>query len=322
MQLLLTILSSLLMMLAALSSTPAAIVTAFQQGGISSSSATCCSSRRSRHQPTSHLYSTPPSQQQQQSAATRTSTAPSISSSIISHHVAIKTRDIEMAIKFYSLLGFQIETKFVSGPARAAWLLHDNSSGVGDNNGDTTASTAATVKSRIELIEVPKYMLNEPDGMKRRAVDFTKREELLGLNHYCLDVTSCINIARQQSIIDNNNNSSSGGDNTLISNIDSVPTTKAPSPSSSSSTTASSSCSIYNLQEYLQDLNTLSINQFGKSLRVALNPIKRIIGKSVYEMAFIYDADGTLIELLNYSGGLSQDVDSGWEPWDGHGFVV
>ncbi|KAL7447763.1 hypothetical protein ACHAWC_000086, partial [Mediolabrus comicus] len=180
----------------------------------------------------------------------------------------------------------------------------------------------STVKSRIELIEVPKYMLNEPDGMKRRAVDFTKREELLGLNHYCLDVTSCINIAKQQSIIDNNNNNSSGGDNTLISNIDSVPTTKAPSPPSSSSTTASSSCSIYNLQEYLQDLNTLSINQFGKSLRVALNPIKRIIGKSVYEMAFIYDADGTLIELLNYSGGLSQDVDSGWEPWDGHGFVV
>jgi catechol 2,3-dioxygenase-like lactoylglutathione lyase family enzyme len=310
------------MLAAALSSAPA-VVTAFQQGGISSA---CCSTRH--HQPTSHLYSTPPSQQQPQTTAvaattnTASATAPSISSSIISHHVAIKTRDIEMAIKFYSLLGFQIETKFVSGPARAAWLLHDSSSSVDNNNDDSTA-TAATVKSRIELIEVPKYMLNEPDGMKRRAVDFTKREELLGLNHYCLDVTSCINIARQQqtTIIDDTNNSG-GGDNTLISNIDSVPTTKAPSPSSSSTTTTSSSCSIYNLQEYLQDLNTLSINQFGKSLRVALNPIKRIIGKSVYEMAFIYDADGTLLELLNYSGGLSQDVESGWEPWDGEGFVV
>ena len=227
--------------------------------------------------------------------------------------MAIKTRDIEMAIKFYSLLGFQVETKFVSGPARAAWLLHDSSSSSVDNND-------ATVKSRIELIEVPKYMLNEPDGMKRRAVDLTKREELLGLNHYCLDVTSCIVAKQQTTMIDSNNNNSGGGDNTLISNIDSIPTTKAPSPSSSS--TASSSCSIYNLQEYLSDLNTLSINQFGKSLRIALHPIKRIIGKSVYEMAFIYDADGTLLELLNYSGMLCQDVESGWEPWDGHGFVV
>jgi hypothetical protein len=32
-------------------------------------------------------------------------------------------------------------------------------------------------------------MLNEPEGMKRRAVDLTKREELLGLNHFALDVT-------------------------------------------------------------------------------------------------------------------------------------
>ena len=204
-----------------------------------------------------------------------------ISSSIFSHHIAIKTRNIENAIKFYSLLGFEVESKFVSGPARAAWLLHESSNN--DKN-----NSQQQVQSRIELIEVPSYMLNESEGTIKRAIDLAKREELLGMNHLALDVTSCIPRP------DNDDNAASKG----------------------------TACALYQLQEWMDDLDALSIDKFGKSLRVALSPIKRIIGKQVYEMAFIYDADGALVELLNHSGELKQDmVSDGWLPWDGKGFV-
>jgi len=207
-----------------------------------------------------------------------------ISSSIFSHHIAIKTRNIENAIKFYSLLGFEVESKFVAGPARAAWLLHESSSS--NNNNDNSQQQA--VQSRIELIEVPSYMLNESEGTIKRAIDLAKREELLGLNHLALDVTNCIPRP------DNDNNASNEG----------------------------TACALYQLQEWMDDLDALSIDKFGKSLRVALSPTKRIIGKQVYEMAFIYDADGSLVELLNHSGELKQDmVSDGWTPWDGKGFV-
>ena len=64
---------------------------------------------------------------------------------------------------------------------------------------------------------------------------------------------------------------------------------------------------LYQLQEWLDDLNALLMNKFGKSLRVA---------------SFLYDADGTLVELLNHSATLEHDVKmDGWELWDGQGFV-
>ena len=198
----------------------------------------------------------------------------SISSAIFSHHVAIKTRNISNAIKFYSLLGFSVESKFVAGPARCAWLLHES------NNSQQ--------QSRIELLEVPSYMLNEPEGKQKRAIDLTKREELLGLNHLALDVTNCIPRPT------NDDNASVDG----------------------------TACALYQLQEWMDDLNALSIDKFGKSLRVALSPTKRIVGREVYEMAFIYDADGSLVEVLNHSGTLQQqEMADGWEPWDGKGWV-
>lgn len=200
-----------------------------------------------------------------------------ISSALYAHHVAVKTRNIENAIKFYSLLGFRVESKFVAGPARAAWLLHEG----------CTVGTTTGPRSRIELLEVPSYMLDEPEGKVRRAIDLTKREELLGLNHFALDVTG--NIPRP----DNDGGAADDG----------------------------SACALYQLQEWMDDLNALSLEEFGKSLRIALKPIKRIIGREVYEMAFLYDADGTLVELLNHSGTLEQEMDDGWAPWDGQGFV-
>jgi catechol 2,3-dioxygenase-like lactoylglutathione lyase family enzyme len=205
------------------------------------------------------------------------------SSAIVSHHAAIKTRNIENAIDFYSLLGFRVETKFVAGPARAAWLKHEDR-----RPGAQHSSSSDDPKFRIELLEVPSYMLEEPEGMKKSAIDLTKRVELLGLNHLALDVTDCI----PRSV---------GGE--------------------SAESSDGNTCRLYQLQDWMDDLNALSIDKFGKSLRVAMAPSKRIIGREVYEMAFIFDADGTLVELLNHSGRLRQDVADGWVPWDGRGFI-
>ena len=210
---------------------------------------------------------------------------------ITHHHTAIKTRNITNAINFYSLLGFQVESKFVSGQARAAWLIHNNS--VGEPLAMQQQSKSNLSQCRIELIEVPSYMLNEPEGTQKRAINLLERPALLGLNHVALDVTRCIDFR--------SNTYNSIDDDT--------------------STKLSSSCDLYNLQEWIDDLNTLSIQKFGKSLRVAVSPTKRIVGREVYEMAFVYDTDGSLVELLNHSGTLEQEMDDGWIPWDGQGFV-
>ncbi len=213
-----------------------------------------------------------------------------LSYAITTHHVAIKTRNIENAIDFYSLLGFRVETKFVAGPARAAWLIHE-----GDGSASSSSSSSSrggeSSRCRIELLEVPSYVLEEPGGMQRRAIDLTKRVELLGLNHLALDVTNCIP------------RSSGGDDDAAVVSPD------------------GSTCELYQLREWMDDLNVLSIEKFGKSLRIAMSPTKRIIGREVYEMAFLFDADGTLVELMNHSGTLMQDVADGWVPWDGRGFI-
>lgn len=179
---------------------------------------------------------------------------------LLSHHSAMKTRNITVSIQFYSLLGFEVEAKFRAGPARAAWLSQP---GAPSSNG------------RLELIEVPSHILQEPEGSKRRAFDLMERQELLGWNHLALDVTD--SIREKQSAED------------------------------------------YQLGDWMQDLNERSKALFGKSLRVALEPRQQIIGKRVYELAFLYDADGGLIELLHEQSELEQSLDSGWEPWNGKG---
>merc|ERR1712238_491756 len=63
--------------------------------------------------------------------------------------------------------------------------------------------------------------------------------------------------------------------------------------------------------------------EFGKTLRVAIPPQQLMISKrGLYEVAFLYDADGCLVELLNFLTKLKyQDtMDSGWDEWDGTGF--
>jgi len=195
----------------------------------------------------------------------------------IPHHVAIRTRHIETAIQFYSLLGFEVQHKFRAGPAKAAWL--------------TQQQPPSSSTMRIELIEIPKHVLNEQPGTRKRAIDVLTREELLGYNHLAFDVTHLIRSMNA----DNMANNSTLTTTSLIS----------------------CGCNTYGLSNYIEQLNEQSLSTFGKTLRVALQPQQTIVGNEVYELAFIYDADGCLLELLHYQSTLQKEMTySGWEyPW-------
>lgn len=183
--------------------------------------------------------------------------------SLVLHHTAIRTRNITTAIDFYSLLGFQVQVQFRAGPARAAWL-----------------SLPSSNATRLELIEVPSYILNEPAGMRRRAPDLMENAQELGYNHMALDVTAQIRQLQD-------------GD------IDAK-----------------------NLTNWMNRLDAASMQRFGRHLRVAVPPRQQMIGTAVYELAFIYDADGSLVEFLHLQAQVkSQNMTSGWDPWDGQGFV-
>jgi len=160
------------------------------------------------------------------------------------HHTSLKTRNITVAMKFYSLLGFEVESKFRAGPAKAAYL-------------QTSTGT------RMELIEVPPYMME--DKPPQKALDLIPRPTWLGWNHMSLDVTPAMKNGTM-------------------------------------------------LQDWMNDLNQTSFQNFGKTIRLAVPPKQTIAGNKVYEMAMIYDADGSLIELVRLQAVLEQTVDSGWEP--------
>lgn len=169
------------------------------------------------------------------------------------HHTALKTRNIERAVCFYELLGFSVACKFRAGPARAAWLSKGNT-------------------SRLELLEVPPYMLRETEHTVQRAPDLMALPSVLGYNHVALDVTEVVH---------------------------QLPVTED-QPAA--------------LSDWIGKVNQESVQRFGKTLRVALEPQQKIIGQDVYEVAFLYDADGCLIELLHLLKRLPQEMQSGWAP--------
>eukprot|EP00536_Pseudo-nitzschia_multiseries_P017381 jgi/Psemu1/248115/estExt_Genewise1.C_15220012 len=117
--------------------------------------------------------------------------------------------------------------------------------------------------------------------MKRRALDLFENQEYLGQNHFALDVTKSI----------------------IESNI-------SGSPSSTNQT--------FLLSAWMETLNEKSLGLFRKTLRVALEAEQFMVGNTVYERAFIYDADGALIELLNKAAELPQYIDpmAGWERYE------
>jgi catechol 2,3-dioxygenase-like lactoylglutathione lyase family enzyme len=196
------------------------------------------------------------------------------------HHTAMKTRNISLAIEFYSLLGFEPTAKFKAGPAKAVWMVTNKTS----------------PKSRIELIEVPSHLLNEPEGMKRRALDLFKFQEYLGMNHLALDVTNSIRNSNLTNVTDDDNNSNNNNNNNNNNDNNNLL-----------------------LSVWMKSLNEKSLKLFQKSLRVALEAEQFMVGNIVYERAFIYDADGSLIELLRKATELPQYIDplSGWDNYDG-----
>ena len=216
--------------------------------------------------------------------ASPSATADSITCSMRQHHMAMKTSNIEMSIAFYSLLDFHPIAKFRSGPARAAWLKHmangDTRSEVGANNSVRSNSAA-----RIELIEIPDEMLYEgideearKQKPRKRALDRMANSAVLGWDHMCLDVSEAIRTMSEDG----------GNDENLRGN----------------------------LQGWIDALNFKSQSKFGKDVRVALEPRVKVIGREQYELAFIYDADGGLIELVNKLDNSTPPAESSWDDED------
>ena len=189
-------------------------------------------------------------------------------------------------MQFYSLFGYVPVAQFRAGPARAAWLELDPTTHPFSN------------AARLELIEVPSYMLPQQQQLGKkppatRAPNLMESPALLGYNHIAFDVTRQVNQLRK-----NNTTTTTTTTRTAVS---SVPATS--------------------LAGWIEALNQTSLERFGKTLRVALPPRQQMIATTVYELAFLYDADGCLVELLYEVGKTTSSmVASGWEPWDGQGF--
>ena len=108
-------------------------------------------------------------------------------------------------------------------------------------------------------------MLSESPQIRRRAIDLVDRQELLGLNHYAIDVSN--SMARKNMNM---------------------------------------------LNQWVEHLNKKSKEKFGKTLRIAVEPFEQMIGQNLYQLAFIYDADGAIIELIYLQRKFSQEMISGW----------
>lgn len=66
------------------------------------------------------------------------------------------------------------------------------------------------------------------------------------------------------------------------------------------------------LTEFLGRLNADSERLFEKSLKLALKPYQQIIGQEVFELAFVSDPDGVLIELVRKQATLDTAMEPDW----------
>ena len=248
--------------------------------------------------------STPPASQ---SSSRQSKKESGLTTSMVQHHTAIKTSNIEMSVAFYSLLDFYPVAKFRSGPARAAWLEHCDD--WDDEMEECRCEPIANVGigGRIELIEVPENMLYRPEEVeekgrvRKRAVDRINNPALLGWDHVCLDVTGPIQ--RQKKGLQTEE-SSTGADVGADSDQD-------------ENSTCMESSKKGGLKSWIDALNSRSKTKFGKDMRVALQPRVKLFGRERCEYAFIYDADGGLIELVNRLGMIHDDDDaSTWDDMD------
>jgi hypothetical protein len=66
------------------------------------------------------------------------------------------------------------------------------------------------------------------------------------------------------------------------------------------------------LSAFLQSLNSKSESRFDRSVRLVLEPYVQIIGRDVYEIGFVADPDGVLLELISLNGTLHHEMTTGW----------
>ena len=165
-------------------------------------------------------------------------------------------RPPQNAVKFYSLLGLRITHKYlaprgVTGgrvQSRAAWL-----EGAG---------------TRLELVEVP-----PEHAPPARAIDLSpcsNYSQMLGLNHFALDVTQVVAASDAAA------RAAPGG------------RTSPPG-----------------LKGWLSQLNARSEREFKKSIRLLLKPEQQMMWNKVYEVGLINDPDGVLIKLMNFQTELT-----------------
>jgi catechol 2,3-dioxygenase-like lactoylglutathione lyase family enzyme len=66
------------------------------------------------------------------------------------------------------------------------------------------------------------------------------------------------------------------------------------------------------MRAYLRQLNARSETWFNKSIRLVVDPYQQIIAQDVYEMAFVSDPDGVLVELIAFNVTLPQKIKPAW----------
>lgn len=139
-------------------------------------------------------------------------------------HIMVRTWDIVRARRFYSLLGYQDITRFLTNGLKAAWIQ------------------SQWIDQRIELIEVKNLVVDktEPTG----GLSSLKP----GLGHISLDLSRC--------------------------------------------------CT--DLSRFLVTIQSESLKRFRTKLRLLEKPREIMLGATVTEVAFMTDADGTVLELMRF----------------------
>ena len=128
--------------------------------------------------------------------------------------------------------------------------------------------------SRIELIEVTSHMYSEE---RKKKMSFND-ESSLGLNHYALDVTSYIQFLNENKLFSKSSKSIIMDDEEDLVKDEEE----------------------YGLDQFLEYVEQKSIQKYDKKLRMVALPTQQVIRNQIYEIAYMYDADGAIIKLVNF----------------------
>ena len=71
-------------------------------------------------------------------------------------------------------------------------------------------------------------------------------------------------------------------------------------------------CAGVGLGAFLAQLNSRSEAIFDRSVRLVIEPYQQLIGQDVFEVAFVADPDGVLLEVLALNATLEHQLDLAW----------